>query len=167
MFNPVFSIITIIIVISDINCYDVFVEYYDDLLEAVTFPLSLANGLSTAGLVSSELVDHVLSVKGTSDRENVTRILKEIRVLLRVSKKRPQQRERMMKFCKVLLDQGSPILSTIALQMLEDSGKDTVIILTVVVLSVNHNMFTVIEWAAILIQGGYLYSVLATQLLYN
>ena len=112
----------LILFVSDIDCHKVFVKYFEHLLEAVTFPSSLANGLRTAGLVSQQVVDHVHEAKGTTNEESMTKMLKEVRKWLHVTKGSPQQREMMMKFCQVLRNQDNPLLTHLAERMLSDSG---------------------------------------------
>ena len=97
-----------------------FVNHFDDLVEVVTFPLSLAQGLRRAKLVSQQAVDSILNSKEPQDLANVTRLLKEVRNLLKVSKK--QLRTRIITFCQVLSDQDNPVLSDIATDILEECG---------------------------------------------
>ena len=96
-----------------------FVNHFDDLVEVVTFPLSLAQGLRRAKLVPQQAVDSILNSKEPQDLIN-TRLLKEVRNLLKVSKK--QSRARIITFCQVLSDQDNPALSDIATDILEECG---------------------------------------------
>ena len=96
-----------------------FVNHFDDLVEVVTFPLSLAQGLKRAKLVPQQAVDSILNSKEPQDLIN-TRLLKEVRNLLKVSKK--HSRTRIITFCQVLSDQDNPVLSDIATDILEECG---------------------------------------------
>ena len=98
-----------------------FVNHFDDLVEVVTFPLSLAQGLKRAKLVPQQAVDSILNSK-EPDRANVTRLLREVRNLLKISRKHPEQlRTRIIALCQVLSDQDIP-LSLIATDILEECG---------------------------------------------
>ncbi len=104
-----------------------FVNHLDELVEVVTFPLSLAKSLRRAKLVSQEQVDSILNSKEPQDLVNVSRLLKEVRNLLRVSRKHPEQlRTRIITLCKVLSDQDNPTLSVIATDILEECGTLTI-----------------------------------------
>ena len=98
-----------------------FVNHFDDLVEVVTFPLSLAQGLRRAKLVPQQAVDSILNSKEPQDLINVTRLLKEVRNLLKISRKHPEQsRTRMITFCQILSDQDNPVLSDIATDILRE-----------------------------------------------
>ena len=100
-----------------------FVNHFDDLVEVVTFPLSLAQGLRRAKLVPQQAVDSILNSKEPQDLINVTRLLKEVRNLLKISRKHPEQlRKLMVTLCQVLSDQDNPVLSLIATDILEECG---------------------------------------------
>ena len=95
-----------------------FVNHFDDLVEVVTFPLSLAQGLRRAKLVPQQAVDSILNSKEPQDLV-ITRLLKEVRNLLKISKKHPEQlRARIITLCQVLSDQDNPALSDIATDIL-------------------------------------------------
>ena len=100
--------------------FQVFVNHFDDLVEVVAFPLSLAQGLRRAKLVPQQAVDSILNSKEPQDLANVTRLLKNVRNLLKVSKK--QSRTRIITFCQVLSEQDDPALSDIATDILEECG---------------------------------------------
>ena len=92
-----------------------FVNHYNDLVDVVTFPLGLAHGLRRANLVPQQAVDSILNSKEPQHLTNVIRLLKEVRKLLNISKKHPEQlRTRIIAFCRVLSDQNDPALSDIA-----------------------------------------------------
>ena len=98
-----------------------FVNHFDYLVEVVTFPLSLAQGLRRAKLVSQQAVDSILNSK-EPDRVNVSRLLKEVSNLLKISRKDPKQlRTRIITLCQVLSDQDIP-LSCIATDILKECG---------------------------------------------
>ena len=100
-----------------------FVNHFDDLVEVVTFPLSLAQGLRRAKLVPQQAVDSILNSQVPQDRVNVTRLLKEVRNLLKISRKHPEQLKTLMiTMCQVLSDQDNPVLSLIATDILEECG---------------------------------------------
>ena len=100
-----------------------FVNHFDDLVEVVTFPLSLAQGLRRAKLVPQQAVDSILNSKEPQDLTNVTRLLKEVRNLLKISRKHPEQLKTLMiTMCQVLSDQDNPVLSLIATDILEECG---------------------------------------------
>ena len=100
-----------------------FVNHFDDLIEVVTFPLPLAHGLRRAKLVPQQAVDSILNSKEPQDLANVTRLLKNVRNLLKVSKKHPEQlRTLIIALCQVLSDQDDPALSYIATDILEECG---------------------------------------------
>ena len=102
--------------------FQVFVNHFDDLVEVVTFPLSLAQGLRRAKLVPQQAVDSILDSKEPQDLI-ITRLLKEVRKLLKISKKHPEQlRTRIITLCQVLSDQNDPALSVIATDILEECG---------------------------------------------
>ena len=102
--------------------FQVFVNHFDDLVEVVTFPLSLAQGLRRAKLVPQQAVDNILDSKEPQDLIN-TRLLKEVRKLLKISRKHPEQlRTRIITLCTVLSDQDNPALSLIATDILEECG---------------------------------------------
>ena len=97
-----------------------FVNHFHDLVKVVTFPLSLAQGLRRAKLVPLQAVDSILNSKEPQDLINVTRLLKEVRNLLKVSKKHPEQlRTRIVTLCQVLSDQDNPVLFCIATDILK------------------------------------------------
>ena len=50
--------------------FQVFVNHFDDLVEVVTFPLSLAQGLRRAKLVPQQAVDSILNSKEPQDLIN-------------------------------------------------------------------------------------------------
>ena len=101
--------------------FQVFVNHFDDLVEVVTFPLSLAQGLRRANLVPQQAVDSILNSKEPQDLINVTRLLKNVRNLLKVSKKDPEQlRTLIIALCQVLSDQDDPALSYIATDILKE-----------------------------------------------
>ena len=97
-----------------------FVNHYDDLVDVVTFPLSLAHSLKKAKLVPQQAVDNILNSKEPQDLVNVIKLLREVRNLLKVSKK--QSRTRIITFCEVLSNQDNPVLSDIANDILEECG---------------------------------------------
>ncbi len=100
-----------------------FVNHFDDLVEVVSFPLSLAQGLRRAKLVPQQAVDGILNSKEPQELINVTRLFKEVRNLLRISRKHPEQlRTRIITLCQVLSDQDNPVLSDIATDILEECG---------------------------------------------
>ena len=102
--------------------FQVFVNHFGDLVEVVTFPLSLAQGLREAKLVPQQAVDNILNSKEPQDLIN-TRILKEVRKLLKLSKKDPEQlRTLIIALCQVLSDQDDPALSFIATDILKECG---------------------------------------------
>ena len=104
-----------------VDYFKVFVNHFDELVEVVTFPLSLAQSLRRANLVSQEQVDSILNSKEPQDRVNITRLLKEVRNLLKVSRKHPEQlKTKILKLCEVLSDQNNPTLSVIATDILEE-----------------------------------------------
>ena len=99
-----------------------FVNHFDDLVEVVTFPLSLAQDLRRANLVPQQAVDSILNSKEPQDRANVTRLLREVRNLLKISRKHPEQlRTTIIALCQVLSDQDIP-LSYIATDILKECG---------------------------------------------
>ena len=99
-----------------------FVNHFDDLVEVVTFPLSLAQGLRRAKLVPQQAVDSILNSKEPQDLIN-TRLLKEVRNLLEVSKKHPELlRTLIIALCQVLSDQDNPVLSLIATDIKNECG---------------------------------------------
>ena len=104
--------------IAQVDYFQVFVNHFDDLVEVVTFPLSLAQGLRRANLVPQQAVDSILNSKEPQDLINVTRLLKEVSNLLQVSKK--QSRTKIITFCQVLSDQDNPVLSDIATDILRE-----------------------------------------------
>ena len=114
----VYSLLFLLIVFI-VDYFQVFVNHFDDLVEVVTFPLSLAQDLRRAKLVPQQAVDSVLNSKEPQDLIN-NRLLKEVRNLLKVSKK--QSRTRIITFCQVLSDQDNPVLSDIATDILEECG---------------------------------------------
>ena len=98
-----------------------FVNHFDDLVEVVTFPLSLAQGLRKANLVPQQAVDSILNSKEPQDLISVTRLLKNVRNLLKVSKKHPEQlRTLIITMCQVLSEQDDPALSYIATDILKE-----------------------------------------------
>ena len=102
--------------------FQVFVNHFDDLVEVVTFPLSLAQGLRRAKLVPQQAVDSILNSKESQDLIN-TRLLREVRNLLKISRKHPEQLKTLMiTLCQVLSDQDNPVLSLIATDILEECG---------------------------------------------
>ena len=104
-----------------------FVNHFDDLVEVVTFPLSLAQGLRRAKLVPQQAVDSILNSQVPQDRVNVTRLLKEVRNLLKISRKDPEQsRTTIITLCQVLSDQDNPVLSYIATDILKECGMRTI-----------------------------------------
>ena len=108
--------------IAQVDYFQVFVNHFDELVEFVTFPLSLAQSLKRADLVSQQQVESILNSKEPQDLVN-TRLLKEVRNLLKVSKKHPEQlRKRIITLCQVLSDQDSPTLSVIATDISEKCG---------------------------------------------
>ena len=70
----VYSLLFLLIVFI-VDYFQVFVNHFDDLVEVVTFPLSLAQGLRRAKLVPQQAVDSILNSKEPQDRVNVTRLL--------------------------------------------------------------------------------------------
>ena len=109
--------------IEQVDYFQVFVNHFDVLVEVVAFPLSLAQSLRRAKLVSQQQVDSILNSKEPQDPVNVTRLLKEVRNLLKVSKKHPEQlRTKILILCEVLSDQDCPTLSVIATDILEECG---------------------------------------------
>ena len=112
-----------------VDYFQVFVNHFDELVEVVTFPLSLAQSLRRANLVSQEQVDSILNSKEPQDLVNVTRLLKEVRNLLKVSRKHPEQlKTKILKLCEVLLDQDNPTLTVIATDILNKCGTLTAMI---------------------------------------
>ena len=104
-----------------VDYFQVFVNHFDELVEVVTFPLSLAQSLRRANLISQEQVDSILNSKEPQDLVNITRLLKEVRNLLKVSRKHPEQlKTKIHKLCEVLSDQNNPTLSVIATDILEE-----------------------------------------------
>ncbi len=104
-----------LLIVFIVDYFQVFVNHFDDLVEVVSFPLSLAQGLRRAKLVPQQAVDSILNSKEPQDLINVTRLLKEVRNLLKVSKKHPEQlRTIIITLCQVLSDQDNPALSYIA-----------------------------------------------------
>ena len=102
--------------------FQVFVNHFHDLVEVVTFPLSLAQGLRRAKLVPQQAVDSILNSKEPQDRANVTRLLTEVRNLLKISRKDLEQsRTTIITLCQVLSDQDNP-LSYIATDILKECG---------------------------------------------
>ncbi len=100
-----------------------FVNHFDVLVEVVAFPLSLAQSLRRAKLVSQQQVDSILNSKEPQDLVNVTKLLKEVRNLLKVSKKNPEKlRTKILALCKVLSEQQCPTLSIIATDILKECG---------------------------------------------
>ena len=117
----VYSLLFLLIVFI-VDYFQVFVNHFDDLVEVVTFPLSLAQGLRRAKLVPQQAVDSILNSKEPQDLIS-TRLLKEVRKLLKISRKNPKQlRTIMITFCQVLSDQDNPALSDIATDILEECG---------------------------------------------
>ena len=114
----VYSLLFLLIVFI-VDYFQVFVKHFDDLVEVVSFPLCLAHGLRRAKLVPQQAVDSILNSKESQDLIN-TRLLREVRNLLKVSKK--QSRTRIITFCQVLSDQDNPVLSDIATDILEECG---------------------------------------------
>ena len=103
--------------------FQVFVNHFHDLVKVVTFPLSLAQGLRRANLVPQQAVDSILNSKEPQDLVNVTKLLKEVRNLLEVSKKHPEQlKTRIVTLCQVLSEQDNPVLSLIATDILKECG---------------------------------------------
>ena len=69
----VYSLLFLLIVFI-VDYFQVFVNHFDDLVEVVTFPLSLAQGLRRAKLVPQQAVDSILNSKEPQDLIN-TRLL--------------------------------------------------------------------------------------------
>ena len=100
-----------------------FVNHFDDLVEVVTFPLSLAQGLRRAKLVPQQAVDSILNSKEPQDLANVTRLLKNVRNMLKISRKDPEQSKTLIiALCQVLSEQDDPVLSYIATDILKECG---------------------------------------------
>ena len=103
--------------------FQVFVNHFDDLVEVVTFPLSLAQGLRRAKLVPQQAVDSILNSKEPQDLANVTRLLKNVRNMLKISRKDPEQSKTLIiALCQVLSEQDDPALSYIATDILKECG---------------------------------------------
>ena len=116
----VYSLLFLFIVFI-VDYFQVFVNHFDDLVEVVAFPLSLAQGLRRAKLVPQQAVDSILNSKEPQDLISVTRLLKNVRNLLKVSKKDPEQlRTLIIALCQVLSEQDNPVLSDIATDILEE-----------------------------------------------
>ena len=62
----VYSLLFLLIVFI-VDYFQVFVNHFDDLVEVVTFPLSLAQGLRKANLVPQQAVDSILNSKEPQD----------------------------------------------------------------------------------------------------
>ena len=100
-----------------------FVNHFDDLVEVVTFPLSLAQGLRKANLVPQQAVDSILNSKEPQDLANVTRLLKNVRNMLKISRKHPEQSKTLIiTLCQILSEQDDPALSYIATDILKECG---------------------------------------------
>ena len=103
--------------------FKVFVNHFGDLVKVVSFPLSLAQGLRRAKLVPQQAVDSILNSREPQDLANVTRLLREVRNFLEISRKHPEQLKTLIiTFCQVLSDQDNPALSYIATDILEECG---------------------------------------------
>ena len=99
-------------------------DHYSDLLESITSPASLAHKLRAAGLVSHGVADDVIQMKGVSNLENATKLLKDVSNVLRVLKRDPsKQRDKLHSFCDVLKSQRSPALSIIASGILDNTSQ--------------------------------------------
>ena len=117
----VYSLLFLLIVFI-VDYFQVFINHFDDIVEVVTFPLSLAQGLRRAKLVPQQAVDSILNSKEPQDLTNVTRLLREVRNLLKISRNDPKKlRTRIIALCQVLSDQDIP-LSDIATDILEECG---------------------------------------------
>ena len=99
------------------------VNHLDDLVEVVDRPLGLAQSLKRADIVSQTQVDNILNSK-EPQHVDVTRLLKGVRNLFKVSRKHQEQlRKKIITLCKVLSDQDDPPLTVIATDILEECGE--------------------------------------------
>ena len=99
--------------------HDILRSHLVQLIDVITTPDRLANGLFAANLISNAVKDCVLSQQNLSNHDKASILVHEVLTSLKAFK----DPETLISFCDVLKNQHDPNLSRITNTMLREIGK--------------------------------------------
>ena len=120
-------------ILNTVSPHDILKSHLVQLIDVITTPDRLANGLFAADLISNAVKNRVLSQQNLSHQDKASILVNQVLTSLKAFK----DPKTLISFCDVLKNQDDPNLFRIANTMLGDLGKHFCSIIT------NYLLFTI------------------------